>query len=145
MADETKSVKIDGIEIKDPRKVSFTIALVIALIAFSSGVLAYHYIFMVLPQKPGCVLISVKNTDGQAVQDVKVGIYISIMNQTGDIVAEGLTDKTGKVRFCDKFQPNKEYYVTIIDPTGQELWSGLFATNERSTADFPIIVREEYT
>jgi len=137
-------VKVDGIEIKDHRT-SFITAFVIALIAFSTGVLAYHYIFMILPQKAGCVLISVKDVGGQTVSGAQVIVQISIMGQTGEKIAEGFTDKTGKVKFCDKFQPDKEYHVTVMDPTGEELWSGFFATNERSTADFPIIVKEEHT
>jgi len=141
MVGKSKMVKIDGVELKD-HGTTFMTGFVIALIAFSTGVLAYHYMFMILPQKPGCVQISVKNTGGQAMDGAKIGIYISIIGQTGDQVAEGLTDKTGKVKFCDKFQPDKEYYVTVMDPTGEELWSGLFATNEKSTADFPIIVKQ---
>ncbi len=144
MAKKSKSVKIDGIEIRDHRT-SFMTAFVIALIAFSTGVLAYHYIFMILPQKPGCVLISVKSPGGKAIEGAVVEIYISIVGQEGEKVAKAFTDVGGKVRFCDMFQPDKEYRVIVKGPTGEELWSGFFATNERSTADFPIIVRQEYT
>lgn len=144
MARKPKSIKIGDVEIKDHRTVSFTMAFIITLIAFTAGVLAYHYIFMVLPQKPGCVQVSVKNTGGQAVHDAKVEIYIAIYGGTGEKVAEALTDMGGKVRFCDKFEPNKEYVIYVYDSTGNKLWEGLFATNERSTADFPIIVRQEY-
>jgi hypothetical protein len=136
-------VKIDGIEIKDHRK-TFTGSFLIALIAFSTGVLAYHYIFMILPSRPGCVQVSVKDAGGQAVQGTVVEIYISIFGEAGDKVAEAFTDMGGKVRFCDKFEPDKEYRVIVKGPTGEELWSGFFATNERSTADFPIIVRQEH-
>ncbi len=121
---------------------SFTVALVIALIAFSSGVIAYHYIFKILPQKPGCVQISVKNTDGQAAGGTKVEIYISVFSGIGEKIAEAYTDTGGKVVFCNKFEPNKEYEVKVYDSVGNNLWSGYFATNERSTADFPIIVRQ---
>ena len=141
MARKPKTIKIDGIEVEEHRT-SFTVAFLIALIAFSTGVLAYHYIFMVLPQKPGCVQISVKDTNAQALKGVKVGIEVYVIGETGEPVVDGFTDKTGKVIFCDKFEPDTEYHVTIIDQTGIELWNGFFATNERSTADFPIIVKE---
>ncbi len=140
MKGKSKSVKIDGIEIKDHRT-SFITAFLIAIIAFSTGVLAYHYIFMIQPSRSGCVQISVKSSGGKATEGAKVDIYISVTGQTGDMVAEGLTGKTGKAIFCSGFQPDKEYYVIITSPTGEELWSGFFATNERSTADFPIIVK----
>jgi len=142
MSDETKSVKIDGVEIKNSRRVSFTFAVIISLIAFSTGVLAYHYIFTILPQMPGCVQISVKNTDSQAASGVNVEIYMSVFSGTGEKIAEAYTDVGGKVRFCGIFEPNKDYEVKVYDSVGNKLWSGYFATNEKSTADFPIIVRQ---
>ena len=141
MVGKSKMVKIDGVELKD-HGTTFMTGFVIALIAFSTGVLAYHYMFMILPQKPGCVQISVKDTNAQALKGVKVGIEVYVIGETGEPVVDGFTDKTGKVIFCDKFEPDTEYHVTIIDQTGIELWNGFFATNERSTADFPIIVKE---
>ncbi|NIO44860.1 MAG: hypothetical protein GTN36_04905 [Candidatus Aenigmarchaeota archaeon] len=137
-------VKIDGIEIKD-HKTTFMTGFIIALIAFSTGVLAYHYMFMILPSRPGCVQISVKDAGGKAMKGVTVQIYIAVYGETGDKVAEGITDTGGKLKFCDKFEPNEIYAVNVYDQTGNNLWSGLFSTNEKSTADFPVIIKQENT
>ena len=94
MVDETEAVKIDCIEIKHSRTVSFTVAIVIAAIAFSTGVLAYHYIVKVLPQQPGCIMISVKDIGGKNMQNVGVEIYISITGQEGEKVAEAMTKQS---------------------------------------------------
>jgi len=144
MTGKSKLIKTDKVGIKDRGAVTYTAAFLVALLAFTAGAVTYSYVFKIQPSRPGCVQISVKTTGGHAVQGAKVDIYVSVINGTGEKVAEGSTDKTGKVKFCDKFQPNKEYGVTIIDQLGNLLWTGAFATNERSTADFPIIVRQEY-
>jgi hypothetical protein len=132
-------VKIDGIEIIDHKK-TFTGSFLIALIAFSTGVLAYHYIFMILPQKPGCVTIAVKDPGGNAIKDAEVEVYLVIIIEP-EVVASGKTGRGGKITFCDVFEPNKEYKVKVIK-AGEQLWVGTFTTNERSTADVPVIVRE---
>jgi hypothetical protein len=124
--------------------VTYTAAFLVALLSFAVGAVTYSYVFKIQPSRPGCVQISVKNTGGQALQGAKVDIYISIYGETGEKVDDAFTDKSGKVKFCDKFEPNKEYLVRIYDQNGEQLWSGFFATNEKSTADFPIIVRQEY-
>jgi len=146
MVKKPKTIKIDGIEIEDHKTVSFTTTFIIALLCFAVGALAYKYIFMVLPQKPGCVQIMVKTPDGNPVPDVNVEIYIAILvDVTGEKIASGRTGPGGIVRFCDVFQPNKQYKALIYDKFGNKLWSGIFSTNERSTADFPVIVSQEYT
>ena len=146
MGKKPDEIKIDGIVIKDHKTVSFTTAFLIGVICFVSGVLAYKYIFMILPQHPGCVQIAVKTPDGNPVPNVKVNIYIAILiNETGTEVASGATGPGGKVKFCDVFQPYKRYIAIVIDEYGNELWVESFTTNEKATADFPIIVRQEYT
>ena len=146
MGKKSDEIKIDGIVIKDRKTVSFTTAFVIAVICFAAGVLAYKYIFMILPQRPGCVQIAVKTPDGNPVLNAKVEIYATIkIEPTGDVIASDITGPGGKVKFCDIFNPNSEYGVIVIDEYGTRLWSGAFKTNERSTADFPIIVSQEYT
>jgi len=124
--------------------VTYTAAFLVALLAFAAGAVTYGYVFKVLPSRPGCVQVSVKNPGGQPVPDAKVEIYIAVYGATGEKVDEAITDMGGKVRFCDKFQPNKEYVILVYKSTGEKLWEGFFATNERSTADFPVIVRQEY-
>ncbi len=140
MAGKPKSIKIDGVEIKDHRT-TFMTAFLIALIAFSTGVLAYHYIFMILPSKPGCVSVSIKDPGGKAIKDAEVEIYLVIVIEP-EVVASGKTGPGGKITFCDVFEPNKEYKVKVIK-AGEQLWVGTFTTNERSTADVPIIVKQE--
>ncbi len=145
MADKSKSIKIDKVEIKDHRNVSFTMAFILVLIAFTAGALAYRYFFMILPTKPGCVQVMVKTAGGEPVPHATVEVSAVIVgNVTGEIVASGLTGPGGKVKLCDGFQANNWYSVLITDSTGELLWVGLFSTNERSTADFPVIVRQEY-
>jgi len=144
MAKKSKSIKINNIEIKDHRNVSFTVAFIFVLIAFTAGVLAYHYIFMIHPSKPGCVQISVKTGGGNPVENAKVEIFMAILvNQTGELVARGYTGPGGKIKFCEGFGPNIVYKVIVIDQYGDEIWAGYFETNERSTADFPVIVMEK--
>ncbi len=145
MGKKPKTIKIDGIEIKDHRNVSFTMAFILVLIAFTAGALAYRYIFMVLPQKPGCVQIMVKTPDGKPVTNSNVDIHLAILiDVTGEKVASGKTDSGGRAKFCDVFEPNTRYKAIIYDKSGNNIWVGLFLTNERSTADFPVIVSQEY-
>jgi len=139
------TIKIDGIEIEDHKTVSFATALILVLIAFTAGVLAYHYIFKILPTTPGCVQIMAKTTGGNPIPNANVEIYVAVViNATGEKVASGKTGPSGKVKFCGMFQPNTEYKALIYDEAYvNQIWAGSFTTNERSTADFPVIVREE--
>ena len=134
MAGRSKPIKKHG-------TVPYTAAFLIGLIAFSTGALAYRYIFMILPSKPGCVTISIKSPGGKAIKDANVEIYLVIVIEP-EIVASGKTGPGGKITFCDVFEPNKEYMVKVIKGA-EQLWAGKFTTNERSTADVPVIVREE--
>jgi len=146
MADETKSIKIGKVEIKDHRNVSFTTAFILVLIAFTAGALAYRYLFMIIPQKPECVQIMVKTIGGEPIPNAGVKVYLAILiNETGEQVAGGVTDSNGRVKFCGMFLPNENYLTIINDEYGNEIWVQMFATNEKATADFPIIVKQEYT
>jgi len=140
---KSESIKIGGIEIKDHRNVSFTTAFLVGLICFTVGALAYHYIFMILPQKPGCVQIAVRTPQGAPVVGSKIDIFIvTVIGE--EIVASGKTGRGGKITFCEAaFEPSTEYKVIVYDSVGEQLWSGSFTTNERRTADFPVIVRQE--
>ncbi len=85
----------------------------------------------------------VKDVGNKPIPDVEVKILVIVINETGKEVASGLTNTQGRVKFCDMFQPKQEYLVIINDQYGKELWVGSFTTNEKSTADFPIIVKSE--
>jgi len=146
MGKKPDEIKIDGIVIKDHKTVSFTTAFVIALICFSAGVLAYRYLFMILPAKPGCVNIFVKNIARQPLPNVKVDVYLAVViNETGEKVAEGMTGPGGRLKLCDVFTPNTYYLVIVWDKDGNQIWIGEFSTNERNTADVPVIVMKKST
>ena len=140
MVGKSKSVKIGKVEI-NRGTVTYTAAFIIALMAFTGGVVAYRYIFMILPSRPGCVTISIKDPGGKAVKDANVEVYLVVVTKP-EIVASGMTGRGGKITFCDVFEPDTEYRVEV-NKAGTPLWADTFTTNERSTADVPIIVREE--
>lgn len=136
MLGKRKSIKIGKVEIKDHRNVSFTMAFIIALAAFAAGVLAYHLFFKVLPQKPGCVQVTARTTDGITVQGAAVAI---IYTASGEQVASALTDKNGRAVICGSLLPNEDYTALILKEDLSAIIN--FRTNEKSTAEFPVIVK----
>ena len=136
MKKKSDEIKIDGIVIKDHKTVSFTTAFVVALLCFIVGVFSYQFFYMVLPQRPGCIQIMVKTTDGISVKEASV---IVVLNRTGNEVASGLTNENGRIEFCGYFLPNEGYDAFIMK--GDLGGTVHFTTNERSTASFPVIVR----
>ena len=141
MAKKSETIKIGGLEIKDHRTVSFTSALLIGIVCFTVGVLAY-YVFMILPTKPGCINVFVKTVRGDPIPNAKVQVYATIVEDpSGQELITEYTGPGGKATICGVFQANSEYGLRIIDEAGTELYWGAFMTNERSTAEVPIRVR----
>jgi len=137
MAKKSETIKVGGIEIKDHRTVSFTTALLIGLVCLTVGALALHFFYMVRPSRPGCVQVMVKTAGGQPVPEAAVVVVIS---NTGDEIASGETSKTGKITFCDVFEPLEDYDLFVMK--GDLGGTAHFTTNERSTASSPVIVRQ---
>jgi len=96
---------------------------------------------MILPARPGCVRVIVRDIEGVPIGNAIVNLYaVIVLGQTGEQIASGITDSKGMIMFCDVFKPNTNYAIIVIDQQGNELWSGVFTTNKKSTAEVPVIV-----